>query len=190
MQYSEVSDLPIISEDDAAGEVANIYEQYKREMQTPYIPNIMKVLAISPSALAFHWDFLKSLSKNGTLPEALRYMILYTIAAYKDSRYCSAGNELTCRTLGIDEATIRTLVEDVDSITPHRIRQIIKFALQVALDPQGLTEEDYTRVRDSGISDEEMVEIIQLAAISNYMNTMSDALRVPIEQIVSTALRS
>lgn len=188
MQYSNVSTLPLVEEQDAGNEIAKIYEEYKREMQIPYVPNMLKGLAVSPAALNVHWDLIKSIYKNMNLPESLKAMILYAIAESKNCQYFSTGNELTCRTLGIDEATIVALMEDIDRVSPTRIREIIKFALKVSHDPQGLVAEDYERVREYGITDKEMVEIILIAAFANYADTIADALKVPVDSKISTEL--
>lgn len=188
MQYTNVSDIPFIEEGDAEGEVARIYDEIKREMQIPFIPNMFKGLAISPAALNINWDMIRSLYKNTTLPESLMSMILFIIAESKNCQYCSAYNEMTCRTLGIDEATISALVEDLESVSPQRIREIVKFTLKVSRDPQGLLAGDYERVRESGVTDEELVEIIQLASIANYTNTLTDALKIAVDPLVSAAL--
>jgi len=188
MQYSKVSDLPIIDEDDAIGKVAEIFAQVKQEMQLPFIPNMLKGLAISPAALAIHWDFTRSIYKHATLPESLISMILFTIAEKSNCQYCSAGNELTCRNLGIDEDTLSNLVQDFESVSPERIRRIIEFAVHVSHDPQTLHEVDYQRLREHGITDDEIVEIIMVAAIANYADTLADAMKVDVDQVVSEAL--
>lgn len=187
MLYSDVGEIPIMEEKDAEGETAKIFEEFKRKMQTPYVPNLIRGLATSPAALAIYWDLNKSLNDNATIPETLRYMIFFAISESKNAKYCALNNELTCRTLGIDGAMISALVKDLDNVSPERIRAIIKFALKVAINPQGLVAEDYQRVRDSGISDDEMIEIIQLAAIANHTNTLTDALKIPIEAELSNA---
>jgi alkylhydroperoxidase family enzyme len=115
-------------------------------------------------------------------------MILYTIAETSNCEYCSAGNELTCRTLGVDEETLSGLVEDIGNVSPQRIAAIIEFALKVSHDPQGLVAEDYDRVREQGITDEELVEIILIAAIGNYTDTLADALKIEVESLVSEGL--
>ena len=99
-------------------------------------------LAISPAVTA-----------RTTLPQSLISMILYTIAKTGDCKYCSATNELACRTLGVDESALETLVEDLPSFTPQRVRVIIEFAVKVAHDRQNLVAEDYAKVRAQGISD-------------------------------------
>jgi uncharacterized peroxidase-related enzyme len=183
-----LSDVRMIEEEAATGEVARIYAEVKRDMQLPVVPNAMKVLAVSPAALAMYWDFTRSLTQHATLPEALRSMILYTIATVGNCRYCSATHELTCRTLGIDEETLRKLVEDLGNVSPERIRVIIEFALKVSRDPQGLVPADYERVRQQGVSDEELVEIIMMAAIGRYNDTLADALKIEVDPMVSAAL--
>ena len=110
MRYLAVNDLPMIEEEDATEEVAQIYADLKRELQLPMVPHMMQSLAVSPAALAIHWDFTRSFFQHGTLPQSLTAMILYTIAETGNCEYCSAGNELTCRTLGIDEETLSALV--------------------------------------------------------------------------------
>jgi alkylhydroperoxidase family enzyme len=58
------------------------------------------------------------------------------------------------------------------------VQEIIKFAVRCALSPQGLTEADYDKVREQGVSDEELVEIIGWAAIAMYNDTISDSLKL------------
>jgi uncharacterized peroxidase-related enzyme len=183
-----ISNLPIVEEEDATGDVARIYDELKREYQIPFVPNMAKALAASPAALAMHWDFSRSLLQHSTLPQALTAMILYTIAETGNCEYCSAGNELTCRTLGVDEETLSALVQDLGNVSPERIRAIIEFALKASHEPQHLVAEDYQRVRKQGITDEELVEIIFVAAVGNYSDTLADALKIEVESMVADAL--
>jgi uncharacterized peroxidase-related enzyme len=188
MHYSTMSDLPMIEEEEATDEVARIYAEVKRDLQLPIVPNAMKVLAVSPAALAMYWDFTRSTSQHATLPQSLTSMILYTIAKTGGCEYCSAAHELTCRTLGVDEETLGALVEDLDNVSPQRIRVIIEFALKAAQNPQSLVAEDYERVREQGVTDEELVEIIMVAARGKYLDTLADALKIKVESMVSEAL--
>jgi uncharacterized peroxidase-related enzyme len=188
MQYLATNDLPIIEEEEATGEVAEIFAEAKRELQLPIVPNGMKALAVSPAALAIYWNSVRSFYEHTTLPQSLTSMILYTIAETGNCKYCSASHELTCRTLGVDEETLSALVEDIGNVSPQRIAAIIEFALKVSHDPQGLVAEDYDRVREQGITDEELVEIILIAAIGKYFDTLADALKIEVETMVTEAL--
>jgi alkylhydroperoxidase family enzyme len=178
----------MIEEGDAVGQVAEIFAEIKRELQLPIVPNMDKALAVSPAALAIHWGFTRSFFEHTTIPESLTAMILYTIAETGNCEYCSASNELTCRTLGIDEETLSALVEDLGNVSPQRIAAIVEFAVKASHDPQGLVARDYEKVREQGITDEELVEITHIAAIGTYLDTLADALKVEVEPMVSDAL--
>src|SRR5215218_534882 len=152
--------IRLVEEDEATGEVAALYEEIKREMMVPEVPNLFKALGASPAALAISWAWFGALYRHSTLPQSLLAMILYAIAEQNHCQYCSASHELSCRTLGIDEETLRTLINDLPHLTPERIRATIQFALKIARSSKSLVREDYDAVRAQGVSEEELVELI------------------------------
>ncbi|MCL4295560.1 MAG: peroxidase-related enzyme [Anaerolineae bacterium] len=188
MNYLPISGLPMIEEDEATDEVAQIYAEAKREMQVPFVPNFVKAVAISPAALAILWNAYRAFLQHSTLPQSLTAMIQFTIARANQCEYCSVNHELTCRTLGIDEETLTALVEDLGNVSPKRIRAIIEFSLKVAHDPRGLVAEDYERLREQGITDEELVEIILIAAQGSFNDILADALKIKVDAPVAEAL--
>jgi uncharacterized peroxidase-related enzyme len=188
MLYQPISALPIIEEDEATGEIAEIFASIRREFGFPYIPNVAKTLAVSPAALYIFCDITRTFEQRTTLPQSLISMILYSVAKSNDCKYCSATNELACRTLGVDEAALETLVEDLPNFTPQRVRIIIEFALKVAHDRQNLVAEDYNKLRAQGISDAELVEIILIAAHGVFNDTVADALKIDVDHEVAEAL--
>ena len=188
MQHLTMSGLPMIEEEEATGEIARIYSDIKRELQIPFVPNGAKALAVSPAGLTIYWDFMRSFFKHTTLPQSLTAMTLFTIAKINHCQYCSANNELTCRQLGVDEETLNALVEDLTQVYPQRVRAIIEFAVKASRNPQGLVSEDYERVRAQGVTDEELVEIILVAAIGKYLDTLADALKIEVDPAVAQAL--
>ena len=68
-------------------------------------------------------------------------------------------------------------------MTPRRVQQIVKFAQKCASAPATVTDDDYESVRAEGVSDEEIVEIIALAALGNYLDTLADAIRVDVDDV-------
>ena len=188
MGYLPISGLEIVEESEAPPTVARIYGDIKRNLQYPFVPNIVKALGSSPSALALCADLMEAFEANVTLPQSLVSMILYTIAERRNCEYCSAAYDLSCRTLGIDEGTISALIEDLESVHPRRVRAIIEFAVKVAHHPQTLVAEDYDSLRDEGISEEELAEIILIAAYGNLTDTVADALKIPVDTMVAQAL--
>ena len=188
MTFLATNGLRMIEEDEATDEVAEIYNEMKRELQMPFVLNMMKALAASPDMLALQWNMTRAYYKHTTLPQSLIAMIGYTIATKNNCTYCSVHNELTCRTLGIDEDTLDKLVKDLGNVNPQRIRAMIEFALKVAKHPQDLIRADYDKLRDQGITEEEIVEIIVVAAVSAYNDIVADALQIEVDTMVTESL--
>ncbi|MBX3059600.1 MAG: hypothetical protein KF770_24375 [Anaerolineae bacterium] len=188
MHYLSISGLPMIEEDEATGELVAVYEETKQVLDMPYVPNFTKAMAISPSMGRVPLALYGAFYQNTSLPQALIAMISYCIPTAKNCHYCSANGELHCRSLGIDEETLEKLAKDLGSINPKRIQAIIQFALKCALDPQSLTAVDYDQVRDQGVSDEELLEIILIAAVANFSDTLADALKIEVDAPVLEAL--
>lgn len=188
MNELPISQLPMIEEQEATDEVAQVFDDIRREANMPFIPNFFRALAVSPSALSGTWDVDFKLFMQTTLPMSLKAMILFSIAAARQCQYCSAVHQTTCRTLGVDEATLGVLVKDLDTLAPRRVQEIIKFALKCADKPSSLTEADYDHVREQGVSDEELMEIIALAALGVYFVILAGGMKVEVDSVFKQAL--
>jgi alkylhydroperoxidase family enzyme len=90
--------------------------------------------------------------------------------------------------LGVDEETLEMLAKNLDNVSPKRLQAIIQFALKCAFDPQRLTAADYDRVREQGISDDELAQIIFLTALANFNDTLADGFKIEVEKPVLAAL--
>ena len=176
-----MSHYQIMQESDADGEVADVFAEIKRTMEIPFVPNIMKSQGLSVNALKGVWGAFSNVFLSTSLPISLASMILYSIAAARNCEYCSAVHKMTCKTVGIDEDTLAALETDLEALKPRRVQQIVKFAKQCAAAPLTITEDDYENLRAEGVGDEEIVEIIALAALGNYLDTLADAIRVDVD---------
>jgi len=178
MKYLPISKLPVIEEEAAAGEIAETFDEIRTFLGVPSAGFMNLTAANSPATLVSGTRLFIDFFKQATLPPPLIFMIHYAISSAKNCTCCSASFKVACRSVGIDEEMLEALVKDLDAVKPQRVREIIKFAVNCALYPQGLTEADYDRVRDQGVSDEELVEIISWAALAMYNNTLADAMKM------------
>lgn len=153
------------------------------------MPNIDKTLAVSPKALAGKWQLFRNVFLGTSLPASLAAMILYTVAAANKCNYCGSIHKVTCRSVGIDENTLAALDSDLAGLSPRRVQAIVAFAKKCATDRHNLSDADYESVREQGISDEEIVEIVSLAALGNYLDTIADSLKLEVDEAIVQALR-
>ena len=180
--------LPLIEEAEASAEVTELYDEIRREMQIPFVPNIDKALAISPNALRGEWEVLRNVFLQTSLPMSLAAMILFSISAANKCGYCGPMMKVTCMTLGIDEETLVSLDSDLESLSPRRVQAIVKFATKCAMDRANLGDQDFEDVRQQGVSDSEIIEVISLAALANYLNTIADSLKIDVDEAIMAAL--
>ncbi len=188
MSKRPASGILPISESEATGPVADEYADIRRVLELPFVPDLFKSTAHAPRVLSGTWALERNLFVRSTLPTALSAMILYAISTAKDCEYAASAHYLTCRSLGVEEATLRSLQGDLSALAPGRIRAIVDFARTAALDPQALGRAEYDALRRHGVGDRELVEIVGLAALGNYMDTLADGLKVEVDEIVSQAL--
>ena len=177
MKYLPISKVPVMEEEDATGAVAEIFDEIRATQGIPSVGIINLAAAASPAPLISGTRFFNDFMQRATLPPPLLFMIHYTISTLKNCKCCSAGFKVACRSVGVDEEMLEALVSNLDAINPRRAQEIIKFAINCVLDPQGLTEADYDRVREQGVSEEELVEIIGWAAFVAYHDTLADAMK-------------
>ncbi len=184
-----MSQLSSIQESEASGEVASIFEEIQRELGIPFVPNIDKALAVSPKALAGKWQLFRHVFSGTSLPASLAAMILYTVAAANKCNYCGSIHKVTCRTVGVDEETLAALDSNLAGLSPRRVQAIVAFAKKCATDRHSLGDADYENLREQGISDEEIVEIVSLAALGNYLDTIADSLKLEVDEAIAQALQ-
>ena len=188
MAESTATGINMIGEDEATGEVADIYQAIRQEMQTPYVPNWLKILGESPAALKIYMGIYHSFYAHVALPQSLVAMICFTIAEKSNCTYCAALHELTCRTLGVDDETLKAIASDLGEVNPERIRAIIEFAIKAAKHSKELTKADYDVLRDHGITNDEILQILMVTGLATMNDMLADALKLPVDGEVVSAL--
>lgn len=180
--------VPFIEEDEASGEVAEVFDAVKKALQVPEVPNIDKVLAHSPPALKATTALLGELYMASSLPQPVIAMLLYSISLARSCQYCSSFHRLTCRMVGVDEAMLAAVGNDLGAVTPERVQAIVAFGVKAAMSSGDLTETDYDKLRDLGISDSEIVEIVALSALGVYLNVIADSLKIEVDEMIKQGL--
>jgi uncharacterized peroxidase-related enzyme len=178
-----------IEEAQATGEIAEIYGDIQRAMGIPFVPDVDKVLANAPSTLRGTWAVIEQIFLKSSLPASLSSMILYSISSANQCQYCAPMFKATCISAGIDADTLAALDRDLDGLSPMRVQAIMKFAQKCARDRADLSDADYEGVRTQGVSEEEILEIIALAALANFLNTIADSLKLEIDDPIAQMLR-
>src|SRR4051794_2059852 len=143
-----------------------------------YLPNYAHAFATRPD-VARTWSALSDAVGKGM--ERRRYE-LATIAAARAYRstYCMAAHCKFLRDTCGDETTMRAIAAgdsgaaEIDATD----RAVMDFAAQVAQDATSVTASDVQRLRDCGLDDRDIVDIVFAAAARGFFTKVLDALGV------------
>jgi uncharacterized peroxidase-related enzyme len=158
-----------VPEDEASGDVAEIYDVMRE--QFGYLPNLVRPFSLRPEV------YRAWLQLNGAVKaHDLRRYELATLAAARRLRssYCSLqhGKVLAQQFLSFEE--VPGLPEGLDEAD----RAVMELAEKVVDDATSVTQADIVRLRELGLSDAEIVDVVLAASLRCFFSKTLDALGV------------
>lgn len=175
------------SEQSSSEEVAELLIDFRTKMGFPEAPNFIKAQAAAPSVMRGTWSLVQSVLVEGRLPRSLKEMVFVAISVDRDCGYCEAAHIACCRMLGVAESDLAALVRNFDEMLPERTRDIIGFAVKCARSPSALDDADFQRIRNHGLGDAELTELIAMSGLAVYANTLADATQVEPDSMFYTS---
>ena len=167
--------IETIAEGEASGAVAEMLDAHRDQLG--YVPNYARLFAQRPAVYGA-WQQLKDAIAGEMDPR--RYE-LATLAAARELRssYCALAHGKVLADKFLDAATVQALaldhthagLEDVDVA-------IMDLAAKVAGDTTAIAEADVQRLRDLGLSDAEIFDVVLAAAARCFFSKSVDALGV------------
>ncbi len=152
-----------------------IYGEFHRRMSLDSPPNFIMTLGHSSVVARGTWELVRNVVVSGEIPRWTKEIILFAISKDRACRYCTSAHVACCRMLGVKPEILDQLVEDLSKLDDLKLRDMISFALKCSRDPQSLTDADYEILRQHGLNQSEIVEIIGMSAFAVYANIIADA---------------
>jgi uncharacterized peroxidase-related enzyme len=140
--------------------------------------NFLQLLANSPAALQAYVACAGALAQ-GQLTPRQRELLALTVAEINGARYCLSAHYARARSLGLDAAEIRAArrATSADRQTHARLR----FAQAVTLQRGEISDADFQTLRQSGLTDALIAEIVSNIALNIFTNYFNSVARTDIE---------
>lgn len=149
------------------------------KQQLGKVPNLMKVLAHSPSGLSAYLG-LSAASAAGALDGAQRERIALTVAEANACEYCLAAHTY----LGTHVAKLGTAeldaARDGQSADPH-IAALLRFAKAVVATRGRVDDRDLAAFFAAGYGPPEVVEVVANVALNVFTNYLNNIARTPVD---------
>ncbi|MFL5863873.1 MAG: carboxymuconolactone decarboxylase family protein [Solirubrobacteraceae bacterium] len=167
--------IEIVPEAEAAGAVEDMYEVDRQTFAD--VPNFTKAFSLRPDVYAA-WRQLNGAIKANM---DLRRYELATLAAARRLRssYCTLAHGSVLMARFLEPEAVRGLVDDYRTadLEPADLA-VMELADKVAYDATSVTEADVDRLRELGLTDGEILDVVLAAAARCFFSKTLDGLGV------------
>jgi uncharacterized peroxidase-related enzyme len=164
---------------DAGRELAEYFNEQRSRWG--FLPNYAQCFATRPDVAAA-WGTLNATIRDGM---DRRRFELATVAAARalHSTYCTAAHSGFLRDVCHDEASLRSIADDPTGSSLEGIDRIVyQFAAQVATDASSITPDDIQTLRNEGLDDRDIADIVFAAAARSFFTRVLDGMGAQLDQ--------
>jgi len=137
--------------------------------------NVVTAFSERPDILRAMWAFTKGTLMSGVLPPTVKEMIAMTVAVHNDCRYCSVAHTNALEAMGVPTRVIESCARDPEfAELPPTQRALLKFALKAANDPKSVTDADFQSLRECGLSDGEITEVVMTVGCASFLDFFAE----------------
>jgi uncharacterized peroxidase-related enzyme len=176
--------IDAVPEGAATDSLAEYYRQQRSAWG--FLPNYAAAFSTRPD-VAQAWDTLNRTIRDGM--DRRRFEIA-TIAAARALRssYCTAAHSKFLRDVCGDEAAMRSIAQDPSGAGLDRQdRAVFEFAGKIATDAATVEQSDIDRLRDVGLSDADIADIVFAAAARSFFTRVLDGLGTQLDSQTAEA---
>lgn len=179
-----MSRLRPLGRDEVSAEVAAVFARI--EQRFGLVPNLFRTYAHFPALLKANWDKTEALMFAGRLPRPLKEMIAVVVSQANASRYCTVAHGMALRQLGISQDQVAALCElqaaQLEGAQfDARDQAVLQFSRKAALTPREVTDGDVAMLRDLGLTDADLVEVVAVMELFCAYNRFADAMAVEVD---------
>jgi uncharacterized peroxidase-related enzyme len=143
-----------------------------------FVPNVLRVYAVRPRHLRLWNDFYDELMRGDSgVTKAQREMIAVVVSTANRCHYCIVSHSAALRKLTGDPILVEQLQTNhaYADVEPKE-RAMLDFALKLTERSSTCTEADVDALREAGWSDEDVMDIAEVAAMFNFTNRLASGL--------------
>jgi uncharacterized peroxidase-related enzyme len=175
-----MSFIKTISESESTGEVKDMYENERTTRG--YVPNFAKIFCHRPKVMKAWRKLIGSIIEN---MDTRRYELVTIAAAAKlHSTYCMLAHGSVLKEKFYSSEQLNEIIKNPDSplLTPVE-KAIMNFAEKIVIEAPTITQKDIDLLRNLGLKDEEIFEIVTVATARCFFSKTLDALGAEPDKI-------
>lgn len=172
---AEISWFPVPDEEELPEGLRGLFAKARENLG--FVPNVFRVMAYRPERLSAWFDHYRQLHvPTENLDEAEREMIAVVVSAANRCLYCLVAHGAALReALGDPVLADRITFDHRRAGLDAKRRAICDVAWKLTVSPHEFDEPDLGELWDHGLTDEEVWDVVEVAAMYNFTNRMASA---------------
>jgi uncharacterized peroxidase-related enzyme len=168
--------LHLPPDDEAPDEVKELWAKPLEKLG--FVPNVLRVYAIRPRHLRLWNEFYDDLMRGESgLTKAQREMIAVVVSTTNRCHYCIVSHSAALRKLTGDPILVEQLrTNHAYAKVEPKERAMLDFAVKLTEQSSRCTEQDVEALREAGWTDEDVMDIAEVAAMFNFTNRLASGL--------------
>ena len=147
------------------------------------LPAIFQALSLSPGALERVKQLNETLAFGSSALSRVQEEAIATVVAANRCRYGALTHGGFLRLHSGDEQLVSALLADYSqSGLAEEDQAMLEFAVKLTLEPAVVDREDVEGLREAGFDDEEILSIVLITGLVNFMNRLAQGLGVDVPQ--------
>lgn len=165
---------------DVSEDAKSVYE----EIQTAFgmVPNLFKTYAHFPPLLKANWEKTKAVMMQGSLSMEIKQCIAVVVSQANSCQYCVTAHSAALKQLGYTDERLRSLRKNLDAAElSQKERRILDFVKNSTLAPLTITDREFEELKEFGLTDSEIVEMLGVVELFTAYNKFLDSLSIEID---------
>ncbi len=170
--------IRLVSEEDAAGKTAALYEEIRGERgdvdEDLDLSKLWLMYGNDPELMERVWAHMDYIYNGGSLPYELKSKLSMVVATAMNCEGCRYFHESALENIGVDDEALDDLMElriEETGFSPEE-RVVLTFAEKATEDPHDITDGDFEALGELGLSEPEILEIFDCIAFHVYTAMM------------------
>lgn len=170
-----ISWFPIPKETDLPENLRGLFSKARQRLG--FVPNVFRVYSFRPERLSAWFSHYKQLHEpTENLSAAEREMIAVAVSMANGCLYCLVAHGAALReALGDPILADRITLDYKRARLSAKLTAILDFAVRLTKTPLECLESDLEHLRRLGLTEYEVWDVIEIAAMYNFTNRMSQA---------------
>jgi uncharacterized peroxidase-related enzyme len=176
MSNQPISRLRVPEEQALPDDIQAIFAEMRAK--PGFVPNVYQAYSLRPQQLrGFIALYDAIMTEESGLTKAEREMIAVAVSAQNHCFYCLTSHGAVLRIRAKDEVLADTIAANYRAadLTPRQ-RAMLDLAVKITENSAAVSDHDLAALRGHSFTDEDIMDIIQTAALFNYSNRVASAL--------------